>query len=123
MWSLTFSHWFSGWSKINYKIYDVINCLNKYLITHFVWYLEKEKRYDTETLVFWKWIIKKPLKSSVYFCLLMDKIVKKRHGTSDQSLFSYSKTFANFYKPIHDIVNYSAVTFFSNLESVAESME
>ena len=53
----------------------------------------------------------------------MDKIVKKRHGTSDQSLFSYSKTFANFYKPIHDIVNYSAVTFFSNLESVAESME
>ena len=54
----------------------------------------------------------------------MDKIVKKRRGTSEQSLFSYSKTFANFYKPIHDIhVNYSAVTFFSNLESVAESME
>ena len=42
----------------------------------------------------------------------MDKIVKKRRGTSDQSLLSYSKTFANFCKPIHDIVNYSAITFF-----------
>ena len=29
--------------------FDVINCLNKILITHFVWYLEKEKRYDHET--------------------------------------------------------------------------
>ena len=32
------------------KVYDVINCLNKNLITHFVWYLEKEKRYEIETL-------------------------------------------------------------------------
>ena len=31
------------------KVYDVINCLNKNLITYFVQYLEKEKRYDTET--------------------------------------------------------------------------
>ena len=31
-------------------MYDVINRLNKNLITHFVWYLEKEKRYDIETL-------------------------------------------------------------------------
>ena len=44
------SHCFRGWSKINLKVYDVINCLNKMLITHFVWYLEKEKRYDIETL-------------------------------------------------------------------------
>ena len=29
---------------------DVINCLNKNSITHFVWYPEKEKRYDIETL-------------------------------------------------------------------------
>ena len=36
--------------KINVKVYDVINCLNKNLITYFVWYLEKEKRYDIETL-------------------------------------------------------------------------
>ena len=26
-----------------------MNCLNKNLITHFVWYLEKEKRYDIES--------------------------------------------------------------------------
>ena len=39
-----------GWSKINLKVYDNINCLNKNSITHFVWYLEKEKRYDIETL-------------------------------------------------------------------------
>ena len=39
-----------GWSKINLKVYDVFNCLNKISITHFAWYLEKEKRYDIETL-------------------------------------------------------------------------
>ena len=44
------SHCFRGWSKINLKVCDVINCLNKMLITHFVWYLEKERRYDIETL-------------------------------------------------------------------------
>ena len=38
------SHCFWGCSKINLKVYDVINCLNKNLITHFVWYLEKEKK-------------------------------------------------------------------------------
>ena len=43
-------HCFRGWSKINLKAYDIINCLNKNLIIHFVWYLEKEKRYDTEPL-------------------------------------------------------------------------
>ena len=32
------------WSKINLKVYNVINCLNKNLITHFVCYFEKEKR-------------------------------------------------------------------------------
>ena len=44
------SHCFKGWSKINLKVYDVINCLNQNLITCFVWYLEKEKRYEIETL-------------------------------------------------------------------------
>ena len=47
---LPVSHWFRGWSKINLKVYDVIICLTKNLITHFVWYLEKERRYDIETL-------------------------------------------------------------------------
>ena len=41
---------FRGWSKINLKVHDAINCLNKNSITHFVWYLGKEKRYDNETL-------------------------------------------------------------------------
>ena len=47
---LPVSNCFRDWSKINLKVYDVINCLNKNLITHFVWYLEKEKIYDIETL-------------------------------------------------------------------------
>ena len=32
-----------GWFKINIKVYDTSICLNKNLITYFVWYLEKEK--------------------------------------------------------------------------------
>ena len=45
---LPVGHYFRGWSKINPKVYDVINCLNKNSVTNFVWYLEKEKRYDIE---------------------------------------------------------------------------
>ena len=44
------SHSLRGWSKINLKVYDINNYLNKNLITHFVCYLEKEKRHDIETL-------------------------------------------------------------------------
>ena len=40
---LPVNHGFRGCSKISFKVYDVINYLNKNLITHFVWYLEKEK--------------------------------------------------------------------------------
>ena len=40
---LSVSHCFRGCSKINLKVYDVINYLIKNL-THFVWSLEKEKR-------------------------------------------------------------------------------
>ena len=47
---LSVSHCLRARSKVNIKLYDVINRLNKNLITHFVWYLEKEKRYDIETL-------------------------------------------------------------------------
>ena len=42
------SHCTRDWSKINLKVYDIINCLNKTLITHFVWYHEKKKRYNIE---------------------------------------------------------------------------
>ena len=44
------SHYFRGWLQINVKVYEFINCLKKNLITLFVWYLEKEKRYDVEIL-------------------------------------------------------------------------
>ena len=47
---LLIKHCFTRWSKINLKVYDVINCLNKNLITYFVWYFKKEKRHHTETL-------------------------------------------------------------------------
>ena len=43
-------HCFRGWSKINFKTYGVISCLNNNLITRFIWYLEKEKGYDIATL-------------------------------------------------------------------------
>ena len=43
-------HCFRGWSKINLKVYDIINCLTKNFLTHFVWYLEKVTRYGIETL-------------------------------------------------------------------------
>ena len=45
---LPVSHCFRGCSKINLKVYDVINCLNENL-THFIWYFEKEKSYGIET--------------------------------------------------------------------------
>ena len=44
------NHSFRGWSKKNLKVYDIIDCLDKNLITHFVWYLEKETRCETEAL-------------------------------------------------------------------------
>ena len=47
---LPVSHCFRDWSKIDLKVCDVISCLNKNLITHFVWYLKKEKRFDNEIL-------------------------------------------------------------------------
>ena len=40
---LPVGHCFRGSSKLNLKTHDVINCLNKNSITHFVRYLEKEK--------------------------------------------------------------------------------
>ena len=42
-------HCFRAWSKINLKVND-INCLDKNLIIHLVWYLEKKIRYYLETL-------------------------------------------------------------------------
>ena len=47
---LPVSHCFRGCLKINVKVYDVINWLNKNWTTHFVWYLGKGKSYDIQTL-------------------------------------------------------------------------
>ena len=47
---LPVGHCFRASSKLNLKAHDVINCLNKNSITHFIRYLEKEKEYDIETL-------------------------------------------------------------------------
>ena len=66
------SHCFRGWSKKNLKVYNVINCLNKNLITHFVWYLEKEKKYDIETLS-----IDKVLNKEHFYGKVMQKICIK----------------------------------------------
>ena len=44
------SHCFRGCSKVNLETRDVINCLNKNLMTYFVRCLKNEKRYDIETL-------------------------------------------------------------------------
>ena len=49
---LSVSHCFRVCSKINLKVTDVIKWQNENLITHFIWYIEKEKRYDIETLSF-----------------------------------------------------------------------
>ena len=49
------SHCFRAWSKINLKVCHIIKCLNKNLITHFIWYLEKEKRYDIFFFFFLNW--------------------------------------------------------------------
>ena len=69
---LPVSHCFKGCSKINLKVYDVINCLNMNLITHFVWYLEKEKRYDIETLS-----IDRVLNKEHFYGKIMQKIWTK----------------------------------------------
>ena len=45
---LPISHCFRGWLKIN--LYDVISCQNKSLITHFLWYFEKDERHDIKAL-------------------------------------------------------------------------
>ena len=44
------SHCFRPWFKKNPEVYDLINCLNKNLVKHYIWYLEKEIRSDIETL-------------------------------------------------------------------------
>ena len=69
---LSVSHCVRGCMKINLKVYDVINCLNKNLITHCVWYLGKEKRSDIETLS-----IDKVLNKEHFYDKIMQKMCTK----------------------------------------------
>ena len=69
------SHCLGGWSKINLKVYDVINCLNKNLITHFAWYLGIEESYDIETFSIDKVLNKKHFNGKI-----MQKICVKDYS-------------------------------------------
>ena len=80
---LPVSHCLRAWSKINLKVYDVINCLNKNLITHFVWYLEKEIRFDIETLS-----IGRLLNTKHFYGKIMQKCAPK---PSPRPLFNFTK--------------------------------
>ena len=63
---------FRGWFKKNPKVYGIINCLNKNLITHFVWYLKKEIRCDIETLS-----IDRVLNTEHFYGKIMQKMCTK----------------------------------------------
>ena len=69
------SHCFRGWFKKNLKVYDVVNCLNKKWITHYVWYLEKEMRCDIETLS-----IDRVLNTEHFYGKIMQKICTKSYS-------------------------------------------
>ena len=66
------SHCFTGWSKKNLKVYDLINNLNKNLITHFVWHLEKERRCGIETL-----FIDRVLNKEHFYQIIMQEMCTK----------------------------------------------
>ena len=72
---LPVSHCFRDWSKINLKVYDFINCLKKNSITHFVWYLGKEKKYDIETSS-----NDRALKKEHFYGKIIQKICGKRYS-------------------------------------------
>ena len=70
--SFPVSYWLKWRSKRNIKVYDVRNCLNKNLVTHFAWYLEKKKRYDIETLS-----IHRVLSKGYFYGKIMQKMCTK----------------------------------------------
>ena len=70
---LPVSHCFRAWFRINLKVHDIINCLNKNLIIHLVRYLEKKKRYDIETLS-----MDRVLNKEHFYGKIIQKICTKR---------------------------------------------
>ena len=78
------SHCFRGLFKKNHeKVYDVINCLNKNLVTHHVWYLEKEIKCDIENLSF-----DRVLSTEHFYKKTCRKCAPK---ASPRTLFNFSK--------------------------------
>ena len=80
-----------GW-KPYIKVYDIINCLNKNLTTHFVWYLEKEKSYDIETFS-----IDRVLNKEHFYGRVMQKMCSKCALVPDPFLILVN----NLKKPLH----------------------
>ena len=80
---LPVSHCFRGRSNINFTVCDIINCLNENLITHFVWYLEKEIRCEIETLS-----IDRVLNKEHFYGKIMQKMSPK---AIPRSLFNFTK--------------------------------
>ena len=79
-------HCFRGWSEINLKVYDVINCLNKNL---------KQSLFRLRSM-FWK------------IPLLVMYYLTKFNNVTQSSFWVIPKiTLANLCKPIHDIINHS----------------
>ena len=101
---LPVSHCFRGWSKINLIVYDIINILNKMLITHFIWYLEKEKRYDTETLS-----IDTELNKEQFYGKIMQKMCTKSYSQTQS--FPYQKSLRVLQKACIKIVVYAIYTY------------
>ena len=79
-------HYFRGWSKINLNVYHVSNCPNKNSITHSVWYLEKKKRYDSETLS-----INKLLNKKNFYGITQNSQYMKRNSFKNNSEKKISK--------------------------------
>ena len=76
---LPVGHCFRGWLKLNHQVYNVISYLSKNLITHFVWYLEKEKRYGIGTLS-----IDRVLNKEHFYAKIMQRMCTK---SLSQTLF------------------------------------
>ena len=79
------SHCFRSWFKKNLKFYGVIICLNKSLITRFVWYLEKEIWCVIETLSTGRVL-------NIYGTFLWEKSCRKcAPKVSPRPLFNFAK--------------------------------
>ena len=109
------SHCLRGWFKKNLKIYDAINCLNKNLVTDFVWYLEKnifkrqsyqkQKRSGTIDQLLFR--LQTSSKTLLYLLYIIIYYLTKFDVVIWSSFWVIPKnTSVNLYKSIHDIISY-----------------